>query len=132
MEAGECALEGQSWLLRFCNVAWQRGVCPQSWHLQEVPLIYKKGDLADCGNYHPIFLLNAACKIFAMIVLRRLLGAGADELLWTSQFGFRRCRSTEDALHCARRAIEEAWAHRGGKVHLLALDWAKALDSINT
>ena len=27
--------------------------------------------------------------------------------------------------------MEEAWAHRGGEVHLLALDWRKAFDSIN-
>ena len=27
--------------------------------------------------------------------------------------------------------MEEAWAHRNGSVHLLALDWGKAFDSIN-
>ena len=63
--------------------------------------------------------------------LRRLLDAGADAKIWPSQFGFRRGRGTEDALHRARRAIERAWADRGGRVHLLALDWAKAFDSIS-
>jgi len=41
-------------------------------------------------------------------------------------------RGTEDALHCARRAVERAWAERGGSLHLMALDWQKAFDSINT
>jgi len=31
-----------------------------------------------------------------------------------------------------RRAIELAWSQRGGVLHLLALDWAKAFDSIST
>ena len=86
---------------------------------------------SDCGNYRPICLLNAAYKVYAMALLRRLTRAGADERLSHAQFGFRAKRSTEDALHCARRAVEEAWAHRGGEVHLLALDWRKAFDSIN-
>ena len=30
MGAGECALEGQSWLLRFCNMVWQVGMVPKS------------------------------------------------------------------------------------------------------
>ena len=66
-----------------------------------------------------------------MILLKRLLEAGADERVWPAQFAFRRKRGTEDALHCARRSIELAWAHRGGHLHLLALDWRKAFDSIN-
>ena len=39
---------------------------------------------------------------------------------------------TEDALFCARRAVERAWAHKGGKLHLLALDAANAFDSISS
>ena len=66
-----------------------------------------------------------------MILLRRLLDAGADERLWASQFGFRPGRNTEQALHCARRAIDLAVALRNGSVHLLALDWQKAFDSIS-
>ena len=97
-----------------------------------VTLIYKKGDPADYGNYRPICLLNSAYKIFAMIVLKRLLRAGADERVWSSQFGFRKGRGTADALHCTRRALERALSDRGGRLHLLALDWQKAFDSINT
>ena len=132
LQPGEGGLHGRNWLLDLCNRTWQMHAVPEAWHLQQVALIYKKGDPAQCGNYRPICLLNAAYKIFAMVLLKRLLAAGADDRLWGSQFGFRRFRSTEDALHCIRRAIEGAWAHQGGKLHALALDWAKAFDSINT
>ena len=67
-----------------------------------------------------------------MVLLKRLPRAGADGRIWGSQFGFRKHRGTEDALHCAWRAGERAWAERGGSLHLMALDWQKAFDSINT
>ena len=70
--------------------------------------------------------------MFATILLRRLLDAGADGRVSESQFGFRPKRGTEDALHCARRAVDRAWAHKSGRIHLLALDWKKAFDSINS
>ena len=63
--------------------------------------------------------------------LRRLLQAGADQKIWSTQFGSRPCRSTEDALHIARCSIEQTWAHRNAKLHMLAIDWRKAFDSIN-
>ena len=63
---------------------------------------------------------------------QRLLDAGIENVLWPSQFGFRRGCSTEDAIFIARRRIELARAQRNGRVSLLALDWAKAFDSINT
>lgn len=123
--------DATEWLLLLCNMSWDSHTVPQAWHLSRVACIYKKGNPGDCGNYRPINLLNAAYKIYAMILLKRLLAAGADKLVWSSQFGFRPGRSTDDALHCVRRAVERAWADRGGSLHLLALDWRKAFDSID-
>ena len=69
--------------------------------------------------------------MFAIILLKRLQDAGADHCLWPTQFGFRRRRGTQDALFIARRQLERAWAQKDGKVVLLALDWAKAFDSVS-
>ena len=57
--------------------------------------------------------------------------AGAEERLTCTQFGFRRGRGTNDAIFVVRRLIDQALAQRSGKVAMLALDWAKAFDSIN-
>ena len=130
LESSKC-IERANWLLRLCNMARSRHEVPQAWHLAQVTTIYKKGDPGDCGNYRPICLLNAACKVFSMVLLRRLQAAGAGERVSSTQFGFRTERSTEDALHCVRRAVEKTWAHQGGQLHLLALDWRKAFDSID-
>jgi hypothetical protein len=130
--SGENPSEGAVWLLHLCNLAWEGSSVPEAWHLQRVAMLYKKGDPAECGNYRPVCLLNAAYKIFAMILFGRLIAAGADDRVWPSQFGFRRKRGTEDALHCARRAVERTWAERGGHMHMLAVDWRMAFDSVNT
>jgi len=95
-------------------------------------MLYKKGHPADCGNYRPICLLAAAYKLFSLVLLlQRLLRAGAEEKLWPSQFGFRRGCGTDDALFCMCRAIELAWSQRDGAIYMLALDLQKAFDSIH-
>ena len=116
-----------AWLVDFCNECWRLKSVPKQWSQALVSLIYKKGDPSDCGNYRPICLLNSAYKVFAMILLKRLQKAGADDRIWCSQFGFRSRRGTADALHCARRAVERALADKGGSLHLMALDWQKAV-----
>ena len=72
-----------------------------------------------------------AYKVLAAMLKNRLLNAGVDTQLWESQFGFRKDRSTPDAIFVARRRIETACAQRHGRISLLALDWSKAFDSIN-
>ena len=85
-------------------------------------MIFKKGDPALPEKYRPICLTPATYCVYASIIKQRLLDAGLDERLWRSQFGFRRGRSTQDAIYVARRHIELACAQRTGRVSLLALD----------
>jgi len=58
--------------------------------------------------------------------------AGAEERLSQSQFGFRRGRSTTDAIFLVRRRMGLALAQRFGRTAFLALDWKRAFGSINT
>ena len=94
-------------------------------------MLFKKGDPASCSNYRPVCLTSVAYRVYACMLKNRLLEAGLDASLWPSQYGFRKQRSTEDAIFCARRYIELTCARRNGKVSLLALDWAKAFDSVH-
>ena len=72
-----------------------------------------------------------AYKLFASLLLRRLQAAGAEKRLTQTQFGFRCGRGTTDAIFAVRRSIDLALAHKNGQTAMLALDWAKAFDSIN-
>ena len=118
------------WILDFCNRVWEAKAIPDAWRQARVATLYKKGSPADCGNYRPISLLAVGYKMFASMLLRRLQKAGAEQRLWPTQFGFRTGMGTTDALFLARRSLEEAWATKDGKAVLLALDWAKAFDSV--
>ena len=51
--------------------------------------------------------------------------------MWHTQFGFRSGVGTANALFLVRRVLERTWEERNGKAVLLALDWAKAFDSID-
>ena len=82
---------------------------PNDLHSARVTSIFKKGDPAECGNYKPISLLAVGYKIFAVILLNRLKDAGAENRLWSTQFGFKSKHGTVDALFAARRTIEEQW-----------------------
>jgi hypothetical protein len=117
--------------LELCNQCWSEQSSPTDWSTAAVSVIFKKGNPAECGNYRPICLLTVCHKLFMAMIKQRLLDAGADAFIWPSQFGFRPGCSTEQAIYIARRRIELARAQRGGRVSLLALDWAKAFDSLN-
>ncbi|CAE8591027.1 unnamed protein product [Polarella glacialis] len=120
-----------TWLVEFCQLCWSSKEVPDGWHLARVATIFKKGDPGDCANYRPISLLNIAYNIFANLLLHRLREAGADGRIWPTQLGFKQACGTDEALLIARRHIEKAWALQGGSCLLLALDWAKAFDSID-
>ena len=119
------------WAVDFCSLCISQRSVPDSWHQARVAMIFKKGDPSVCGNYRPISLVNIGYKLFAIILLNRLRSAGAENRIWPTQFGFRRHRGTGDALFVARRIIEDTWARRDGKVIFLALDWARAFDSVS-
>ena len=103
-------------LVDFCNDCLLCSTFPSSWLHARIAMIYKKGDPASCENYRPISVLAIGYKIFASILKQRLLDAGADKLLWHSQFGFRKHCSTSDAI----------LLHAGGSklhVHIGAADY---------
>lgn len=99
----------------FYSLCWLKKEVPSEWHLATVTAIHKKGQVDLCQNYRPISLLNIWYEVFAALVHGRLVEAGADARLSTSQFGFRSGRSTLDAIFVLRRRIDlgmgsEEWA----------------------
>ena len=98
---------------------------------------FHTGTLRRKGYYgtppnRPICLLSIAYKLFAWLLKQRLLDAGVEDRLWKSQFGFRKGHCAEDAIFVALRKMSQACARRHGQIHILALDWKKSFDSINT
>ena len=104
---------------------------PKQWRAAKITCLYKKGDVDDCNNYRPISLLCVTYKLFAAMLLARIKAAGAESRLTSTQFGFRTGCGTTDSIFAVRRRMDLALAQRNRRVHLLALDWQKAFDSIS-
>ena len=120
-----------NWLRDFCCKMWHDRAMPNSWHRAQVACLFKKGDPACPDNYRPISLVQVGYKLFSSMILRRLKAAGVENKLWKSQFGFRSGHGTSDAIFVARRMMERCHNSKDQSMILLALDWAKAFDSID-
>ena len=123
--------DGLTVLVDLCELCWSSKEVPNEWQLSRVRLLFKKGDPADCGNYRPISLLCVGYKLLAAILLDRLKDAGAESRLWKTQCGFKSKVGTADALYIARRILDQIWDSASLSTIFLALDWAKAFDSIS-
>ena len=97
--------------------------------------IYKKGTTSDLSNYRPISLLNTMYKLFASIVQNRLAN-GIDQHMHGTQYGFRKAKSTQQAIHLIRRLLEAGESttskHSTNKLILVLLDWEKAFDKLSS
>ncbi|KAI8493246.1 hypothetical protein Bbelb_292500 [Branchiostoma belcheri] len=107
---------------------WETKAVPADLKDATIITIFKKGDRSVCGNYRGISLLSIAGKIFARVLLDRLLTV-AEEVLPESQCGFRPSRGTTDMIFCARLLQEKS---REQRRPLLFIFWdlAKAFDSV--
>ena len=83
-------------------------------------------------NYHPILLVQVRYKIFSALLLYRLQANDIEASIWKTQFGFRPKRGTQDAIFIIKRLIDRCFNFKNCSSTLLALDWAKAFDSINS
>ena len=93
--------------------------------------IYKnKGDRAVCGNSRGISLLSFAGKVLASIMLQRLNNHLTEDVLPESQYGFRKDRSTTDAIFIARQLQEKCREERKN-LYMAFIDLSKAFDTVN-
>ena len=120
-----------TWITNLCNQIWQSAEIPTSWHIAKIACLYKKGDPAMPDNYRPISLLPIGYKIFSSLLLQRLKDAGAEHRIQESQYGFKSGTGTRDAIFFVRRLLDACATGKNQQLMLLALDWAKAFDSVS-
>ena len=113
------------------NKSIESGNVPESQKLAKVIPIYKSKDTQQFGNYRPISLLPVLSKILEKAIYKRLYNFLTQEnILFTSQYGFRQGHSTIQAttelLYNILHGFEE------NKYSLaLFLDLSKAFDTID-
>ena len=117
-------------LLDLFNRIFREGTVPESWKEAIIIPIPKPGkDAANPGNYRPISLTSCLCKLLEKMVNFRLMWFLENKnVLSPVQFGFRKMRSTTDALVRLETAIHNAFASRH---HMIAVffDLEKAYDT---
>ena len=107
---------------------WETKIPPSDFRNANIITIFKKGDRENCGNYRGISLLSIASKIFARILLDRLLVL-AEDVLPESQCGFRPSRGTIDMIFCARQLQEKSQEQQQPAMFIF-WDLKKAFDKV--
>ncbi|KLV34219.1 hypothetical protein AB894_15215 [Piscirickettsia salmonis] len=140
---GPDGLHGKAWvlasealgprLLGLYSACLERGQFPLQWKTGKLVLVKKPGRPADSPSaYRPIVLLDEVGKVFERIISNRLVahlsGFGPD--LADGQFGFRRGRSTVDAIMRVRDLTTGNAVSRGKVVVAVSLDIANAFNSL--
>nr|XP_044249378.1 uncharacterized protein LOC123002814 [Drosophila takahashii] len=121
------------------NACLREGTFPRRWKVQKPLLLNKPGKPpGEASSYRPICLLDTVGKVFEKLISKRLnLAIDAAGGLSPSQFGFRKGKSTLDAIRTVTGIAAEAirgkrWKGGTKKYCLLvALDIKNALDTAN-
>lgn len=118
------------------TVCLQKGYFPDQWKVARLIIIPKGGGVSDMTNTapkaRPIWLLSEVGKTLERVIASRLEHHMADNSiagLADAQFGFRRGRSTCDALMLVKSRIQEAWNNNCVAL-AVGLDVANAFNSV--
>ena len=109
----------------------QRTLVPKDWHIAPIACLYKKGDSAIPDSYRPVSLLPVGYKVFASILLSRIKQGGAEQKIHETQYGIKSKSGTRDAICILRRLLDQCALSKNSNLIVLALDWAKAFDSVD-
>jgi hypothetical protein len=113
------------------NQMFYTSIFPNKLKIAKIKPIHKKGDTHSCENYRPISLLPAISKILEKVILLQLdTHFHENNLYYSSQYGFRKKRSTEHAILELTDRIINSMDHNISPTAIF-LDLTKAFDCLN-
>ena len=118
-------------ILHLVNFSISHCTFPSSWKLASVVPLLKSGSQDDANNFRPISILPAMSKMCEKIVCIQMSRYLADHhILAPSQYAYRRCHSTEDALVDAVEWITRR-VDDGHVAAVTSIDLSRAFDSVD-
>ena len=118
-------------LTHIVNRSFRENVFPRIYKKAILIPLFKKGDPTDPSNYRPISLLSVIGKLIEKIAKEYLVNhIESNEILSDQQFGFRKGKSTDDAI-CLQNKIICTALDSGNKVIGIYMDLVKAFDTIS-
>lgn len=107
------------------------GHFPDELKISRVCPVYKKGPKDKPESYRPVSLVPVLSKIIEIIVYNQvILFLEENEILYSSQFGFRRGRATQDAMDDLISQILQAFEARS-YAQVTFCDLSKAFDCVD-
>ena len=127
----ECAYQVYQKLTTIFNISFQQGKFPSLLKIAKVVPIFKAGSKMEVGNYRPISLLPLFGKILEKLMHYRLYSfIEKHNILLSSQYGFQKNKSTEQALIEIQSKIIDAFEAKETPCCIF-LYFAKAFDTVN-
>ena len=112
------------------NKCLEMNQIPSNWRSSIIKLLYKgNGDTQSPDSYRGIALSNAITKLYTKLITNRMTKE-IDHYIPDEQYGFRRGRSTLQAIANLHSDIQEALDLPKGKLYTAFIDYHKAFDSI--
>lgn len=106
------------------------GVFPESWTRGLIIPIHKKGSKLEAKNYRGITLLNNLSKLFTSVLNNRILQwCDYYDKISDSQFGFRKGRSTIDAVFILNSLIN-SYLNINKRLYCTFVDLKQCFDTI--
>jgi hypothetical protein len=117
-------------LLELVNASIREGNFPSTLKKSVVKPIYKNGTKEDANNYRPITLVPALSNVLEKVLANQLIAfLDKHNILNKSQFGFRKNKSTNDAIATISENIIEN-VNDKTKCNCVLLDLSKAFGCI--
>ena len=122
--------KSKKFLLKIINRIWETGILPEDWKISIViPVRKPKKDPFQASSYRPIALTSCVCKVMEKMINNRLMWHLENNgLLSSYQFGFRKGRSTLDALLKLSNEIQQGFARQRQTIGVF-FDLEKAYDT---
>jgi len=100
------------------------------WKTAKLVLVRKNGKpLSEPSTYRPLCMINTAGKLLEKIVEARIRDfLEKHELLSSNQYGFRKGRSTIDAILKLKEIVDSGWG-KNTRVGMVTLDSKNAFNS---
>ena len=113
------------------NKCMEMKAIPELWRNALMIILYKgKGETGYLDSYKGVMLENTSFKVLIKILKTRLTAEVARSKP-ECQFGFRKGRSTLQAVSNLTCLIEDTLRHTKRKYHVVFVDFKKAFDRIN-
>ena len=118
------------YLCELLSLCWREGTVPQDIGDANIVTLYiNKGDRGDCNNYCSISFLSIVGKLFAHVVLKRLL-ALADRVYPEAQCRFRANRSIFNMVFSLRQ-LQEKCKEQGKSLYIAPIDLKEAFELLS-